>query len=74
MTAAADSPHSRGERRFALPSAYTILFVLIVIMAALTYVIPAGQYDLNADGEPIPGSYHRVDQNPQRICVGTLPQ
>jgi uncharacterized ion transporter superfamily protein YfcC len=43
-----------------------------VIMAALTYVIPAGQYDLNADGEPIPGSYHRVDQNPQRIIVDSL--
>jgi len=72
MTAAADSPHPGGGRRFALPSAYTILFVLIVIMAALTYVIPAGQYDLNADGEPIPGSYHRVDQNPQRIIVDSL--
>ena len=41
-------------------------------MAALTYVIPAGKYDLNADGEPIPGTYHRVDQNPQRIIVDSL--
>jgi uncharacterized ion transporter superfamily protein YfcC len=66
------APAPGGRRGFALPSAYTILFVLIVIMAALTYVIPAGQYDLNADGEPIPGSYHRVDQNPQRIIVDSL--
>ena len=73
MTAAATaSPEPGGGRRFALPSAYTILFVLIVIMAALTYVVPAGKYDLNADGEPIPGSYHRVDQNPQRIIVDSL--
>jgi len=73
MTAAtAASPEPGGGRRFALPSAYTILFVLIVIMAALTYVVPAGKYDLNADGEPIPGSYHRVDQNPQRIIVDSL--
>jgi uncharacterized ion transporter superfamily protein YfcC len=70
--AAAASPEPGGGRRFALPSAYTILFVLIVIMAALTYVIPAGLYDLNADGEPIPGTYHRVDQNPQRIIVDSL--
>jgi len=34
--------------------------------------VPAGKYDLNADGEPIPGSYHRVDQNPQRIIVDSL--
>ncbi len=73
MTAAATASPEPGEGRgFALPSAYTILFVLIVIMAALTYVIPAGKYDLNADGEPIPGSYHRVDQNPQRILVDSL--
>ena len=73
MTAAATaSPEPGGGRRFALPSAYTILFVLIVIMAALTWVIPAGLYDLNADGEPIPGTYHRVDQNPQRILVDSL--
>src|SRR6476646_7297716 len=73
MTAAtAASPEPGGGRGIALPSAYTILFVLIVIMAALTYVVPAGKYDLNADGEPIPGSYHRVDQNPQRIIVDSL--
>jgi uncharacterized ion transporter superfamily protein YfcC len=70
MTAAASAaPEKRG---FSLPSAYTILFVLIVIVAALTWVIPAGQYDVDADGEPIPGSYHQVDQNPQRIIVDSL--
>jgi uncharacterized ion transporter superfamily protein YfcC len=70
MTAAASSaPEKRG---FSLPSAYTILFVLIVIVAALTWIIPAGRYELDADGEPIPGSYHQVDQNPQRIIVDSL--
>ena len=71
MTAASDSapPAKRG---FSLPSAYTILFVLIVITAALTWVIPAGAYELDPDGEPIPGSYHQVDPNPQRIVVDSL--
>ncbi|MFL5774937.1 MAG: YfcC family protein [Chloroflexota bacterium] len=70
MTAEASTqPRRRG---FALPSAYTILFVLIVITAAATWVIPAGRYDVDADGQPIPGSYHRVDQNPQRIVVDSL--
>ena len=54
MTAATGDAPSRG-RGFALPSAYTILFILIVIVALLTWIIPAGAYDLNADGEPIPG-------------------
>src|SRR4249920_168261 len=71
MTAAAASPET-GRSRFALPSAYTILFILIVAVALLTWIIPAGQYDTNADGEPIPGSYHTVDPNPQRIVVDSL--
>ena len=66
------APPAEEKSRFTLPSAYTILFALIVIMAAATWIIPAGQYDLNADGEPIPGTYHEVDSNPQRILVDSL--
>ena len=67
----ADAP---GEKRrgFALPSAYTILFVLIVLTAAATYVIPAGAYDLDPNGQPIPGTYHTLPSNPQRIVVDSL--
>ncbi len=73
MTAAAQAEAPGGGRRgFALPSAYTILFILIVLTAVATYLIPAGAYDLDADGEPIPGSYHQVEQNPQRIVVDSL--
>jgi uncharacterized ion transporter superfamily protein YfcC len=71
MTAATASPET-GKSRFALPSAYTILFILIVAVALLTWIIPAGAYDTNADGEPIPGSYHSVPANPQRIVVDSL--
>ena len=31
------------KSRFTLPSAYTILFALIVLMAIATWIIPAGQ-------------------------------
>jgi uncharacterized ion transporter superfamily protein YfcC len=61
-----------GGLGFALPSAYTILFLLIVIVALLTWIIPAGAYDVDADGQPLPGSYHTVDPNPQRIVVDSL--
>ena len=71
MTAATASPEP-GRSRFALPSAYTILFVLIVITALATWIIPAGAYETDADGEPIPGSYHQVEANPQRIVVDSL--
>ena len=75
-----EDPHDRGHerpadrrpKRFALPSAYTILFILIVIVALLTWIIPAGAYDVDANGEPIPGTYHSVAANPQRIVVDSL--
>ena len=61
-----------GRRGFALPSAYTILFILIVLTAAATWIIPAGAYELDENGQPIPGSYSEVEPNPQRIVVDSL--
>jgi uncharacterized ion transporter superfamily protein YfcC len=61
-----------GKRRFTLPSAYTILFALIVLMAIATWLIPAGAYKLDKEGAPIPGTYHTVKSNPQRILIDSL--
>ncbi|MGV0819137.1 YfcC family protein [Martelella sp. AMO21009] len=52
------------------PTAYTILFLLIVLVAALTWIIPAGQYDRVMNEEvgreiAVAGTYHEVDPNPQ---------
>jgi uncharacterized ion transporter superfamily protein YfcC len=52
------------------PTAFTILFILIAVVAVLTWVIPAGEYDraLNeALGReaPVPGTFHLVEPNPQ---------
>jgi uncharacterized ion transporter superfamily protein YfcC len=60
------------QRKFTFPTAYTILFLLLIVMAVLTWIIPAGRYQLDADGAPIPGTYHTVPQNPQAIFSGTL--
>jgi uncharacterized ion transporter superfamily protein YfcC len=60
------------KSRFTLPSAYTILFALIVLMAIATWIIPAGQYALDADGSPIPGTYQEVESSPSRIIVDSL--
>jgi uncharacterized ion transporter superfamily protein YfcC len=58
---------ARQERKFEFPTAYTVLFLLLILVALLTFVIPAGRYDTTATGEPIPGSYHQVEPSPQRI-------
>ena len=61
------------KHRFTLPSAYTILFALIVLAAIATWVIPAGVYNLNANtGEPIPGTYHEVASHPAHILSDSL--
>ena len=60
------------KKRFTLPSAYTILFALIVLAAIATWFVPAGTYDLNEEGEPIPGTYHEVASDPQRVIVDSL--
>jgi uncharacterized ion transporter superfamily protein YfcC len=73
MTAVAPAVEEQPAKRgFRLPSAYTILFILIVAVALATWVIPAGRYDYNEDGTPIPGSYHSVEQNPARIIADSL--
>ena len=60
------------RKGFRLPSAYTILFALIVLMAIATWLIPAGVYDVDKEGAPIPGTYHTVDGTPARILVDSL--
>ena len=52
-------------KRFRMPTAYTILFILLVLTAAATWLIPAGSYDHGGDGAPAAGSYHQVEPNPQ---------
>lgn len=56
-------------KRFKMPSAFTILFLIIIVIAVLTWIVPAGTYqyvDENATPlEPVPGTYEAIAQNPQ---------
>lgn len=59
-------------QRFRFPSAFTILFGLIILVAALTWIIPAGQYERATnpalDREvPVAGTYAPTESNPQGI-------
>lgn len=54
------------------PTAYTILFVLIAVMAALTWFLPAGQYQRAANealgkDAPVPGTYQVVEATQQGV-------
>ena len=57
----------KAQSKWRMPSAFTILFGLIAIVAVLTWVIPSGQYSLTeptdgSDPTPIAGTYHQVDK------------
>ena len=46
--------------KFKFPSAYTILFFLIAVVAVLTWIVPAGQYHMamnEALGKDVPTSF-----------------
>lgn len=60
---------SEKKKKFVIPHTFVILFFIIAIIAILTYIVPAGQFDRTTD--PVTGivkvdadSYHRVDQSP----------
>lgn len=58
--------------KFNFPSTYTILMVLTALMAVLTYIIPAGEYEMVKNEVlnklvPIVGTYHEIKATPQGI-------
>lgn len=55
-----------------MPTAYTVLLGLILVMIVLTWVIPSGEYAYTAGGEPVAGSYHRVEDAAQSVAAVAL--
>lgn len=55
------------KKGFKMPSSFVILFLIIAIMAILTWVIPAGKYDVDKAGNLIAGTYQQVKSNPQGL-------
>jgi len=56
-------PEKKGGFKF--PTAYTVLFFVLLLVFALTFVIKPGSYSyVSCDGgnaKPIPGSYEQID-------------
>ena len=49
-----------------MPTAYTILFLLIILVAVATWLVPAGAYQY-VNEAPVAGSYHTVAPSPQGV-------
>ena len=56
------------KKKFGVPHIYTLLTIVIIICAILTYIVPAGNYDtyVNDDGRTLvdPETFHYVDKTP----------
>ena len=57
----------KNRHRFKMPSAFTILFIIIIIIAVLSWFIPAGKYSTDSSGNLIANTYHTVKSNPQGL-------
>jgi uncharacterized ion transporter superfamily protein YfcC len=60
---------SEASRRFAFPHPLTLLTAFILVAAALSYIVPAGQYERRDDpvtgrSVVVPGTYRSVDAEP----------
>ncbi|MBQ3122621.1 MAG: hypothetical protein IJP24_00870, partial [Firmicutes bacterium] len=59
---------TKKKKGFSVPHVYSLLIGLVLICALLTYIIPAGSYDMmtTADGRSVvdPTTYHRIEQTP----------
>lgn len=58
------------EKKFTVPHVYILLLALILISCILTYIIPAGQYDMMMVGgrEVVDGTtFHAVEQSPATL-------
>lgn len=51
---------TKDKKRFSFPSAYTVLFLVLVLVWVVAFFVPAGRYKTDDAGQPIAGSYHRV--------------
>lgn len=59
------------KKKFKMPSAPTTLFIIVIFVAILTWIIPAGQYEYkalaNGTVEPITGTYHNIPSTRQGL-------
>jgi uncharacterized ion transporter superfamily protein YfcC len=68
----ADRPAGAPKLHDRFPTAFTIIFALILIVAGLTWIVPAGRYErvpneaLGKD-TPVPGTYQTVASDPQGV-------
>jgi uncharacterized ion transporter superfamily protein YfcC len=61
MSTPGESPPAvEPKRRFRFPTAFTVLFLVLVLVWVAAFFVPAGKYKTDASGSPIPGTYYKL--------------
>jgi uncharacterized ion transporter superfamily protein YfcC len=56
-----ETPGSSGAtKRFRFPTAFTVLFLVLLLVWIASFFVPAGTYKTDANGSPVPGTYHKL--------------
>ncbi|MEY8461993.1 YfcC family protein [Streptococcus merionis] len=55
------------KKGFKMPSSFTVLYLIIILMAILTWIVPAGQYKVDDAGNLLAGTYQQVEANKQGL-------
>ena len=50
-------PEVERRRKFRFPTAFTVLAGVLLLVWFASFVVPAGHYQLDKDGAPVPGTY-----------------
>ncbi|WP_027702070.1 YfcC family protein [Metaclostridioides mangenotii] len=65
------------KKKFTMPQTLTIIFLLIIVMAVLTWIVPSGSFervDIEGRAVVVAGTYEKVSSNPQGVTeVFTAP-
>lgn len=69
----------KKKKSFQVPHTYVLLIGVMLVMTLLTWIIPAGQFDVieqNGRTISLPGSWHAVEQNPQGFfaIINSIPR
>jgi uncharacterized ion transporter superfamily protein YfcC len=63
-TAPPEAPPDKPKKGFKFPTAFTVLFFVLLIVWGLTFIIKPGSYDYvdcgDGTAKPVPGSYHSI--------------
>ncbi|UJF15434.1 C4-dicarboxylate ABC transporter permease [Jeotgalibaca sp. MA1X17-3] len=71
--------NKKRNKGFQMPHTYVLLISVMIIMAILTWIIPAGQFEVIKEGTRtvvVPNSWHAVESSPQGFfeIINSIPK